>query len=247
MQSHKRLSPLNIIVMTVAVVCIAFASYTGVYHHAGTAAKQACVSDGSVSVENHIGSLSFGDPSTAKAGFILYPGAKVQAAAYAPLARDIAARGYYVVIVDPPFNLALFDPDAAQKVIDSTSQVSTWFIGGHSLGGVVMSFWAAENYQEAAGLVFIASYPFRDLSGTALPVLSIRASEDLVLNIDQYEAAQAKLPSGVDETVIEGGNHAGFGDYGTQDGDGKAAIGQQEQWKQTADAIVAFMERRGRG
>ena len=40
--------------------------------------------------------------------------------------------------------------------------------------------------------------------------------------------------------MIDGGNHAQFGDYGEQDGDGKATITPEEQQRQTAEEIVNF-------
>lgn len=52
--------------------------------------------------------------SSAKAGLILYPGAKVDPHAYVPLAEKIAERGYICVIAKMPFNLAFFGIDAAQ-------------------------------------------------------------------------------------------------------------------------------------
>ena len=48
------------------------------------------------------------------------------------------------------------------------------------------------------------------------------------------------LPEDTVEIVIPGGNHAGFGSYGAQEGDGAAAISQREQVRQTAAAIAAF-------
>ncbi len=41
----------------------------------------------------------------------------------------------------------------------------------------------------------------------------------------------------------KGGNHAQFGDYGKQKGDGEAEIPAKEQWGETVTAIVDFMER----
>jgi len=63
--------------------------------------------------------------------------------------------------------------------------------------------------------------------------------------MERYTAARSKLPADAEELVIEGGNHAGFGDYGAQDGDGRATIAQEDQWQRTAEAIVAFMEDNG--
>ena len=48
-------------------------------------------------------------------GFVIYPGGRVDARSYAPAARAIAGRGYLVVIVPMPFNLAVFSPSAAGK------------------------------------------------------------------------------------------------------------------------------------
>ena len=42
--------------------------------------------------------------------------------------------------------------------------------------------------------------------------------------------------------ILEGGNHAGFGLYGRQDGDGTAAITSQEQMEQTAKLFAAFVK-----
>ena len=41
---------------------------------------------------------------------------------------------------------------------------------------------------------------------------------------------------------ISGGNHAQFGDYGEQAGDGTAAIAMQEQLDQTLQAIESFLD-----
>jgi len=243
--TRKRISPLFVCALVLAVICIAFATYTGFYYHAGATARQAATSDASLQVHDYGGTITFGDPDGAKAGFILYPGAKVEPVAYAPLVRAIAEQGYYCVIVEPPFNLAMFDPDAAQKEIGSHPEISSWYVGGHSLGGAMMTYWASVNSDRAKGLVFLASYPAADLSGTDLATLSIRGSADGVLNMERYTAARSKLPADAEELVIEGGNHAGFGDYGAQDGDGRATIAQEDQWQRTAEAIVAFMEDNG--
>jgi hypothetical protein len=43
-------------------------------------------------------------------GFIFYPGGRVDARAYAPFAREIAAQGYLVVVTPMPLKLAVFAP-----------------------------------------------------------------------------------------------------------------------------------------
>ena len=46
------------------------------------------------------------------------------------------------------------------------------------------------------------------------------------------------LPADTEWITIEGGNHAQFGDYGVQDGDGEATISAEMQWGYTTDAVV---------
>ena len=43
--------------------------------------------------------------------------------------------------------------------------------------------------------------------------------------------------------VIEGGNHAQFGNYGPQEGDGTAGITAEEQQDETVRLILEWMER----
>src|SRR5262245_42646389 len=81
----------------------------------------------------------------AAAGYILYPGGKVPAEAYAPIAHDIAAQGYFVAIVHVPLNLAIFDTTVAHPVIVAHPEIKTWAVGGHSLGGVAASMYARDH------------------------------------------------------------------------------------------------------
>ena len=75
-------------------------------------------------------------------------------------------------------------------------------------------------------MILLASYPDKsvDFSSSNIPVLSIVASHDKILNWEKYEASKSRLSKASEELVIEGGNHSGFGMYGEQKGDGKASI-----------------------
>ncbi len=46
------------------------------------------------------------------------------------------------------------------------------------------------------------------------------------------------MPSDYSEVKINGGNHAQFGSYGVQKGDGAASISADEQWKITVDTVL---------
>ena len=75
-----------------------------------------------------------------------------------------------------------------------------------------------------------------------LAVLSIYGSADGVMNREKYEQYRANLPADCVEVILEGGNHAIFGVYGAQEGDGEAAISNLEQIRQTAQAIAEFVK-----
>jgi hypothetical protein len=176
-------------------------------------------------------------------GFILYPGARVDPRAYAPLAHDIAARGSVVVVTPMLLNLAILSPEKAQNVIDSYQGIRAWTIGGHSLGGSMAARFAGLHTNEIKGLVLWASYPARsdDLSALALPVLSVSASRDGLATPAKIAAARLLLPSATMYQPIGGGNHAQFGSYGTQMGDHAATIAAAEQWRLVVQATTDFL------
>ena len=68
-------------------------------------------------------------------------------------------------------------------------------------------------------------------------LLSVYGSEDGVLVKSQYEGSRQYFPENSRELVIEGGNHAGFGDYGFQSGDKEALISAEKQQQITAEAV----------
>ena len=61
-----------------------------------------------------------------------------------------------------------------------------------------------------------------------------------MLEFKAYEDSKKYNPSNSKEVVIKGGNHAQFGNYGEQAGDGTATISREEQQDQTAKAILEF-------
>ena len=90
---------------------------------------------------------------------------------------------------------------------------------------------------------FILSHPMGRCKGCScfLSAQLLYGSEDGVLNREKYEADRTNLPQDTTETVIDGGCHAGFGSYGAQKGDGTPTISAEEQQRQTADALAAWM------
>lgn len=181
-------------------------------------------------------------PENPRAGFVFYPGGKVENSAYIPLMKALAQDGIACVIVKMPFNLAVLDTNKADDVIEEFDEIENWYIGGHSLGGSMASTYASKNEDKIKGVVLLASYSTTNLNDTSLDILSIYGSCDKVLNMEKYEQNKENLPNDFTEVVIEGGNHAYFGAYGEQDGDGVAHVERTEQIEQSAIHISQFIK-----
>ena len=119
-------------------VYVAFGIYFSDYYHTDPA-EDALVSDRFVSVSEQNGNWVFA-PESPTAGLIFYPGGKVENTSYAPLLHDLADDGILCVLVKMPCNLAVLDMNAADSIPERFSEVTDWYIGGHSLGGA-MAAW----------------------------------------------------------------------------------------------------------
>ena len=229
------------ILMALVVGVGACALYLNDYYRADAAAIAAFAPADNVTEQSLGERAMVYAPASPKAGFIFYPGGKVEHTAYAPLMERCAAEEILCVLIEMPFRLAVLDMDAAESIQEQFPEIETWYIGGHSLGGAMAAAYLADHSREFKGLVLLASYSTQDLSGTALRVLSVYGSEDRVLNHETYRDSRANLPSDVTEFVIDGGSHAYFGVYGSQDGDGTPLISNEEQIDITAETISGFI------
>jgi len=178
-------------------------------------------------------------PTTA---LVLYPGGKVPPAAYAPQARAIAERGYLVVIVSVPLNLAVFGIDAASGVIKAHPEIVHWAVGGHSLGGSMAAQFIDSHPGMAEALVLWASYSAADLAGDNLAVLSTYGTLDQGVASYTSPANVAKLGANVTFKVIDGGNHEQMGWYTGQPNDPPATIPRADQQAQVVEATLTLLE-----
>lgn len=247
MKKNRKSSWLRKLLIGVALLMViaagAFFWYVNDYYCATATAIEALQSDGVVTVTETDDAITFAPAGEEpEEGIIFYPGGKVEAEAYAPLLRSLAEADLFVVIAKMPFHLAVFDADAAETIMAQETEVEDWYLAGHSLGGVMASGFAADQADEVAGLIFLASYPSGDLTAAPFPVLSVYGSEDEVLNRESYDEAQGKLPAAYTEIVLAGGNHGQFGAYGPQAGDGTATITAEQQQLLTVEAITTFVE-----
>lgn len=173
-------------------------------------------------------------------GLVFYPGGRVDPRSYAPYARAIAETGYLVVIVPMPLNLAVFNLNAADAVIAAYPDVTTWAVGGHSLGGAMAARYVFEHPQY--GLTLWASYPDLDMSSYVdTPMQSIYGTLDGLATVVMIDESRQRMPPSAQFVVLEGGNHAQFGWYGSQAGDMPATMPHEEQQRLVVVAVIGFL------
>lgn len=204
-------------------------------------AKSVLISSESVAVIQSSDVIVFEPQSPYTVGVVFYPGGKVGFESYAPLLRELAENGMYCVLCRMPADFAFMDINKAKDVVAEKPQL-TWYLAGHSLGGAMAAYYAAAHADELQGLILLAAYSTCNLSQTNLRVLTVYGSNDQVMNREHLEKYAGNLPATAQLVVIEGGNHAQFGDYGFQKGDGEAFIPTELQVLQTADAILQLMQ-----
>ena len=204
------------------------------YYRADERALEALSEEGAVSVRETDYGYFFDGPASGKT-LVFYPGAKVEEKAYAPFLRRLAEEGMDVCLVRMPLRLAFLDMDAAAEIMEETDS-EVWYLGGHSLGGAAAAIYAAGHPEKISGLILCAAYPTRQL-GEDLTELVLYGSEDHVLNMEKLEEGRAYAPERSREYCIEGGNHAFFGDYGLQKGDGEALLTPEEQQEEAVRVI----------
>ena len=243
MVSTRVRKTLKIALISLAVVVVAgaagFVAWTRLARYAAFP-EAAIVAQSSATPQ---GWYVFQPAETTDTALIFYPGGLVDPAAYAPLMKSVSDHGIMTVIVPMPLDLAVFGVGKASDVIAAYPSIKHWIVGGHSLGGSMAAEFVKGNPAAVQGVVFLASYPAdsTDLSALPLHVVSIYGTEDGLAG-GKFEASMSRLPPDTRVVVIEGGNHAQFGDYGPQSGDGTATISRDAQQAETVAAITDLEE-----
>ncbi|KUM37030.1 hypothetical protein AR539_06775 [Arthrobacter sp. EPSL27] len=188
-------------------------------------------------------SITLAPEGKASAGIVFYPGARVASQAYQDILGPLANAGNLVVILKAPLGIPLLDANQARAAMDRHPEITSWAVGGHSLGGVSASTFAKSNL-DVAGLLLFASFPADSMADSSdLKVLSISGSNDGLTTPDKVAASKPLLPPSAEFATVDGGVHAFFGDYGVQPGDGEPGISRELAQQQIAAESVRFMDR----
>ena len=231
-----------VVIITIGVLGMVIWSKTGTYP-ARSVALSALESTDRVTITQGKW-ITFTPVEEAETGLIFYPGGLVEPTAYAPILHQIAAEGVLVIIVPMPLNLAIFNTGAANSVIDSYPNISTWNITGHSLGGASAAIFAENNPTKIDAIALWDSYPANsaNLSDNSISAISIFGTTDNFPNTDNFNDQRYLLPEDTIFFPIEGASHAQFGDYGPQTGDVVPSISLSEQHERVAEVMLDFIK-----
>jgi hypothetical protein len=208
-----------------------FFIYASDYYRADEVANAVLQSKTVTSVEDNFIMLSPTAPGDTV--LIFYPGAKVEYISYLPLLEKIVQSSKVTcLLIKMPFNMAIFNPNAADHIISRFPDVENWYIAGHSMGGAMASDYASKNQDKIKGLILLGAYIYGDYP----------AENSLTVYGSFNTSVEEKITYTENIVVIEGGNHAQFGNYGEQKGDPNATISSDEQQNIAVAAIQEFLE-----
>lgn len=202
-------------------------------------------------------------------GVVFYCGALVDPRGYSPIAKELSERyGIAVAIqifeADLAFSMDSCDTGRVKLAAELFPSVEKWALAGHSFGGIaaMADVWTAQNDSDSkiGGLALLASYVRQDVgcgeidfSTTQIPMASINATLDGIVNSTTFQQGQTLLP--VNDTFhleILGGNHGQFGSYDDSERtellgqvDGEATIPEKVQLDLTVSAIAHVASRMG--
>lgn len=180
------------------------------------------------------------EPAT---GLIFYPGGRIDPRGYATLMHAIASEGYLVVVPEMPINMAVFNPNVADEIIDHHPEIDHWVIAGHSVGGVMAAQYANQNREVIEGLMIWAAYPAdnSDLSDVDFPVILIYGSLDPSASESTVNERKHLLPEDTQFVRIEGGGHHGFGSYLVNPEEHQAVIPRSDQHAQILEETLDLL------
>jgi hypothetical protein len=231
MKKKHKITLISILSLVLLLTSVFFI-YVSDYYRADEVALAVMQREADLVVQDNLVILSPDTPSDT--ALIFYPGAKVEYIAYLPILEKIVQNcGITCILVKMPFNMAIFDVNAAGRIIDDFPDIKNWYVGGHSMGGAMASSYASKHQDKVEGLILLGAYIYGGYP-----------AERALTVYGTFNASVAEKIDYIDNiVVIEGGNHAQFGNYGKQKGDPDATISSEEQQDIAVQAIREFLSR----
>lgn len=225
------------LVAVLALVVVGFLIYASDYYRADAEALAVLDQENVTRVSGDLIQLTPADfegyDTDDDMALIFYPGAKVEFTAYLPFLDQIVEEtGMSIFLVEMPFNMAIFASGKAASVMEAYPDIEHWYIGGHSMGAAMAGQFAQQNEALLDGMILTGAYLYGDF-----PV-----ARTLTIYGSLNTSVEAKIDYDENVVVIEGGNHAYFGNYGEQRGDAVATISRAEQQRQAVEAIRDFVQ-----
>lgn len=204
-------------------------------------------------------------------GLVLFPGALLEHRAYGVIAAKLAAEGMVVLVPNcEPARLPTSVLGANAKwVVETLAKikdkhhvtVQEWSVGGHSLGGhaaAAMIDKISDDVTSKLVMWGVYSLSGLNLKNSTAQILLVTASEDGfgfpndgIKKKDLFQKLPPRVHSLDDSTAsttfwyeIEGGNHAGFANYGPQNfskPDRNRTIPLDEQHRQIVQVVSRFI------
>lgn len=177
-------------------------------------------------------------------GFIFYPGGRISHLGYSDLMRKISEKGYLVVVPKMPINMAIFNPNIANKIIAAHPEINKWVIGGHSVGGTAATIFTAAHPEKIDGLAIWSSYPNNssDLSRLTIPTILMYGGNETGVTDESVGERKHLLPPNSLYIKIEGGDHHQFGSYQLTNEVNLATISLEEQHMQILSAMFGLLK-----
>lgn len=231
----------SLVIAACIVIAAAFVFSSFVYN-ADTVAVACLESNDRVTVRAGTNYIAFEPKQEHGVLVIFYPSSFVDYQAYAPLMQELAGRGIVSVVCKMPASLASLGKNAADGLEGAYPDITCRIMAGHGYGAYYASSYATGHEDSFDGVILLAGPPAKTLKQTSLTSLYIRGDNDGIVSRRDLERHTKGLPEGFMSVQINGGNHAQFGNYGTQWGDRDSSLYPEEQLEMTADAIVRFVD-----
>lgn len=230
-KTKKRIKiSLSVLVGVLLLSVVSFIAYASFYYKAEDTAREWLEKDSEIVIMDNLTIIPAAEPSDT--ALIFYPGAKVEVLSYLPILQKLKENGISSVLVEMPFNMAIFDSKAADEIFELLPEIENWYIGGHSMGGAMASSYASDNSDKVEGLILLGAYVY----GNYPPEKSLTIYGSFNSNLEKNISYTDNI------VLIQGGNHAQFGNYGEQKGDPSATISSEEQQDIAVHAILKFIE-----